>query len=577
MRRKLSDLEHEMRAIARGERKASPLSVEQTPPTELLAALAVPGNQRLLRLIKERQPRTVSDLADMVGRAQPNVTRSLQALERCGLIRLVREGGVTRPELVRERVNISVPDGVELSDATVSSAGAAKAAPAEPSGAPDGRRISIRWPSTGAGKTAPQWATLGRFSMSIAQRPACLQVALGPKSHIDRTEVDVLLYRLTEWVVRRWWSILYGRWRYIDLRDHGSDNPFPSIRFRASGPNVEVACEPISYPSTAFPTKVHETIPLSEAKRMLRDELIRPVLARLDEKKITNTFLQAWWSAIEKSEQDATQRSFCVAAGALGLDPYQSTEKEIALIERVTELFQDEEARTEFLSVETPETVNRELQWIAGEEAARRETNRFAELPDIRKAVRSAVPGAEAVRASFQFAPDRPIGGVHELVRLFGAPKFTAGEPPDEGDETVIRALVSRANEEGKTSGPTIVSRAEGARSLPFLVARGIGDFLLFESRRAPITAAYTWRQAAGRAFAAELLAPSDAVIGMIDEEGRSAEEVARHFGAVKLVVDHQYRNHSKKFRSGAGSRNWESWEDPNDSQRHVRGEASIG
>ena len=91
-KRSLADLREEMRAVARGEREASPL-----PAAAVLGALSSPGNLDLLRVIHRERPESVSRLAALTGRAQSNVSRSLRQLAKHGLVRLVREGKEVRP------------------------------------------------------------------------------------------------------------------------------------------------------------------------------------------------------------------------------------------------------------------------------------------------------------------------------------------------------------------------------------------------------------------------------------------------------------------------------------------------
>jgi Zn-dependent peptidase ImmA (M78 family) len=74
-------------------------------------------------------------------------------------------------------------------------------------------------------------------------------------------------------------------------------------------------------------------------------------------------------------------------------------------------------------------------------------------------------------------------------------------------------------------------------------VARAIGDYLVFGSREAPIADLYTDRQAVGRAFAAEFLAPARGVIHMIEDEQQPMVTVADHYGVDLEVVSRQYRN----------------------------------
>jgi predicted transcriptional regulator len=101
----LADLREEMRAVARGERKPAPL-----PAAPLLAALSQEALDLLALLLRDR-PGTVADLVALSGRTQSNVSRSLQVLARHGLVRLVRDGRLVRPEPVARAVRVDLATG----------------------------------------------------------------------------------------------------------------------------------------------------------------------------------------------------------------------------------------------------------------------------------------------------------------------------------------------------------------------------------------------------------------------------------------------------------------------------------
>ena len=65
-----------------------------------LAGVLSDENRALLRLMQERQPRTVLELADLSGRAASNLSRTLRNLEGYGLVRLHRrpDTRAVRPE-----------------------------------------------------------------------------------------------------------------------------------------------------------------------------------------------------------------------------------------------------------------------------------------------------------------------------------------------------------------------------------------------------------------------------------------------------------------------------------------------
>lgn len=102
----VNDLREEMRAVARGERQPSPL-----PAGAVLGTLSSAGNLELLRVINQERPATVSDLAALTGRAQSNVSRSLQQLAKHGLIRLERDGKEVRPVPLAGEIDIDLVRG----------------------------------------------------------------------------------------------------------------------------------------------------------------------------------------------------------------------------------------------------------------------------------------------------------------------------------------------------------------------------------------------------------------------------------------------------------------------------------
>ncbi len=65
-----------------------------------LAGVLSDENRALLRLIREREPRTVLELAELSGRAASNLSRTLRTMEGYGLVRLNRsqETCSVRPE-----------------------------------------------------------------------------------------------------------------------------------------------------------------------------------------------------------------------------------------------------------------------------------------------------------------------------------------------------------------------------------------------------------------------------------------------------------------------------------------------
>jgi predicted transcriptional regulator len=82
-------LKQEMMAVARGERSAPPdAAMPSFNSIEALTRLLTPENRALLATIRDRKPRSISELAEMTGRAQPNLTRTLAKLEAVGFVQM---------------------------------------------------------------------------------------------------------------------------------------------------------------------------------------------------------------------------------------------------------------------------------------------------------------------------------------------------------------------------------------------------------------------------------------------------------------------------------------------------------
>jgi predicted transcriptional regulator len=105
----LSSLEREMRAVARGERSAPADAAKPSlNSVEALVRLLTPQNRQLLALIRDRKPRSVADLVQMTGRAQPNLTRTLAKLEAAGFIRTKAVGRRKTPSTAIKKIVVEI-------------------------------------------------------------------------------------------------------------------------------------------------------------------------------------------------------------------------------------------------------------------------------------------------------------------------------------------------------------------------------------------------------------------------------------------------------------------------------------
>jgi len=84
-----ASLREEMKAVARGERLAPKDAGGITfDSVEALLRLLTPQNRVLLSIIRDKKPQSIAELAELTGRAQSNLTRTLGKLAAIGFVRM---------------------------------------------------------------------------------------------------------------------------------------------------------------------------------------------------------------------------------------------------------------------------------------------------------------------------------------------------------------------------------------------------------------------------------------------------------------------------------------------------------
>lgn len=105
----LRSLRTQMKAIARGKRPA-PVDAARSSFNSVaaLVRLLTPDNRQLLALIRDRKPRSVAELVEMTGRAQPNLTRTLAKLEAAGFITMKAVGRRKAPSAAIKKIVVEI-------------------------------------------------------------------------------------------------------------------------------------------------------------------------------------------------------------------------------------------------------------------------------------------------------------------------------------------------------------------------------------------------------------------------------------------------------------------------------------
>lgn len=98
-RKRVLDIAAGRRTVKRGEPKV-------WFPSLKTAAEVLDRNRDLIRIICEDHPQSVNELAQLSGRAESNVSRSLKRLEAYGIVRMVKAGKQRRPEALAREFDI---------------------------------------------------------------------------------------------------------------------------------------------------------------------------------------------------------------------------------------------------------------------------------------------------------------------------------------------------------------------------------------------------------------------------------------------------------------------------------------
>ena len=502
----------------------------QAPPKsdDWVRVLGVPGHRELLALIARHSPPSISALAELADRAQPNVSRTLSALVSAGLVEVVSNG------------RRSIPQVTEM--------GAAKArelglhdAPGEPSSSavPTSELFSVEIDESSSGEDASSDVIEGQVTCWLWVSSSRERVAAR-----TRGDLDTFGRKLLE----NWWRIFYRRdapfrlWDFVIEDQSGSNYALLATVFGArivlqargdSGRTLDLEHGSRSFVVTGF-------------EQLLLDEVLHPLAARHWLMGRSARPLHGLLRRVEDSRNQLPERAFCRTAGALGLSPYDLAGDRAVQIRDLLELIPEEDPRLDFSSAVLADALGEGQLWTSQQLEHFRQRNAMPVLASLRASCTSGVSTpvrpyrhgysiARNARVALKLADDQSVGGVEGLSKLLGASESIGLSPEAPGS---LRGFQSVQDEV-----PTIIVEDEGPRSSAFVVARGVGDFIAFGNRASCVADLYTDRQAVGRAFAAEFMAPRDAVVRMIEEEDQPIAQIADHFGISTSVVHRQYEN----------------------------------
>lgn len=486
--------------------------------------LGIPGHRELLGLIARHSPPSIGALAELAGRAQPNISRALTALVASGLVTLDVKGRRSIPRItesgaVRAR-ELGLLEEVK---------------PTSDNSAPDGL-FSVK---PDPGQTSDNDVLAGTLTTWL-----WLTSAKDEMPAVSRGDLDALARRLLE----NWWRLLYRRdapfrlWEFA-VEQHAAT----TFALLATVQGAQIQLQARSSGGRILDLEhASRVFTVNALEEHLLNEVIRPLASRHWLEGRSARPLHALLRRIDDSREQPAESAFCRTAGALGLSPYDLADERATQIRELMALIDDEDARLDFSSAVLGDALAEGQRWTRQELDKFRERNALPVLTKLRevcamKLSASARPYrqgyalAQIAREYLDLDADQPIEGVAGIAKLLGE---------DSGFELSTDAPgMLRAFQGVAGNAPTFVVENEGPKNSAFTLARGVGDFLAFGSRASCVAGIYTDRQALGRAFAAEFMAPRSAVEKMVEVEDQSKFQIANHFGVSVAVVGLQYQN----------------------------------
>lgn len=410
-------------------------------------------------------------------------------------------------------------------------------------------KLSVDWLDDAENAAPEERATVADVRLFVDSRNVMQHLFDGKLLN----HATISLYGLAHGLTHDWWSIFGSRNREFSLTKYRSGYIVPDVRFWFDGAAFEIQAREKAYlsPDARFWGGMQEVLSRSEAEAALssiiEQILDRVRLANLQEK----TSAEIRWKRVQSSCHSG-ERNFCEAAGSLGLDPYEIPEDAALFIERAEEIF-DREMLMEFATGASGVELEPLLDWVEHMRLHKGFKYRVRDLQSISEQVVREVPDlpnqeawaagyrrARTMRKVLNMSQNTGFSSYQELAKKLGAGKaYTVAKHVDG-----IRALRTK-----RTDGIQIHLRDHGkSGEAPaahlFALARAVGDAVCFpDCDLTPINDVHhAYRQAAGRAFAAEFLAPIDEISSMIADR-HDVVTIANAFSVSTRVINHQIDN----------------------------------
>lgn len=401
-------------------------------------------------------------------------------------------------------------------------------------------------------------ATWGRFAIKIGDDSVTR--VFDKNSKTVRDHIYRPLYPLADWVARNWWALLHEprnperkhQARRHNFRLAGEGFAAPDLSLFREGNSIEVAWAPKetrTQPVSFIGRPGREYVSSADVEKALA-RFLTQISDRLDDLGIKGSFLQDEWNALRRLDEE--ERPFCIAAGRLGLDPFNLSDETADQIVSVSSTWTGAFAE-EFLAAADPEQLRGEKDWMVGlqEQIAKQASGISEDLLKVAQKTGKKIcnlqldlPWKVGYEAARDLRAQLGIDGVSGVsLPAVGVPQtaYETTKVPS-GFEGIFSKSAS-------SNRPALLLGTRTPAATRFAIARAIG--YLATSPQAEdagvLTVSETHRQAANRAFAAEFLAPAAGLRRHVRNALVSDDDIgalASRYEVSEMVILHQMHNH---------------------------------
>lgn len=368
-------------------------------------------------------------------------------------------------------------------------------------------------------------------------------------------------YYLAEWLAWHWWRHRWEprrgdtRWQLAHcMATVGEGYVWPDITVFSDGHRIALVAKPSIEPDAKtfrYTRDLSVILPASVWEEAV-DGFFNQTIDRLSSEGIKDTNFHKLLGDVKAERSDPGLGRFRRIEALLGRDPDVSVNESFA-----GQIVMESDA----LGSDAVDEIAAHIGWRAEQKPA------WLSLPDLtdyahQEGFPASLPNDSRILKSrdsafFMQQPAWQLGA--DLAKQLRHEEKFNGEPI--GDKTLaeMAGVSSKSLNERHgdslpigfalkdSSGDRVAFRAKRNSGRRFELARLFADTLISASDKLhPATRAYTYRQKAQRAFAAELLSPSDSIVADLDgqyEDEETREDVAEKYGVSPWVVERQLVN----------------------------------